>query len=237
MKYIYILLLTLIPFVLRAQPIHICIGDTLVASAPPPIKAWFSTNPSIASIDSIGYIVGLSPGIDTMTLVGSLTETSIIQVDSTFVPSVSILQLGDTFVAISSNGGTPIYEWYINGVLHRGTDTMIQITGLYDSIILCMTSSLGCANPNKVCIGTRIPSTLSIESIPQMLYTYPNPIKDWLFISSNTKYYHFIITDVNDKVLIRTENIDINVSLLSTGVYYLKAFDGTYWHIEKLLKQ
>jgi hypothetical protein len=102
-------------------------------------------------VTTVTYALSNSPGI---------TCSFKVTVNSNVVPSVSISASSTTicpgqavtFTATPVNGGTPIYQWKLNGTNVGSNSATYQSSSLSnnDVVTLAMTSSLGCANPITV---------------------------------------------------------------------------------------
>jgi|GEM_PF-6740698 len=88
---------------------------------------------------------------------------------------------------------------------------------------------------------TTNPCALSIEDYDFLnsgILFYPNPVKDEINIKDNITYDTLSIIDINGKT-IRTSDKNqraINVSELSSGVYFFKIINGEQSRIEKFIK-
>lgn len=81
----------------------------------------------------------------------------------------------------------------------------------------------GFANSNyEIVIGT----PEGIEELEPMVKVFPNPVKDKVYIQSNTDIKQVVLTDLAGKALIsessRSNNENLDVSSISPGIYLLK---------------
>ncbi|MBI5541741.1 MAG: PKD domain-containing protein [Bacteroidia bacterium] len=150
----------------------ICSGTNVTFTASPtnggttPIYQW-SVNGSPMGTNSPTYSNSTLANNDIVTCVmtsnGSCvsgspaTSNSItMSVNSTFTPSVSIIGnssicsgTSTSFTAIPVNGGTPVYQWQVNGLpVGTNSSTFTSSTLLSGNTVSCiMTSGLACAAP------------------------------------------------------------------------------------------
>ena len=139
------------------------------------------TTASISNNDVISCVMTGSLGCATTLTANSNSIT--MSVSATVIPSISISTTNTnicsgtnvTISAISTNGGTPIYQWKKNGA-NVGTNSASYVDAslLNNDIVLCeMTSSVNCASPNLVISN---PITMTVNSLitPTVIIGTPN---------------------------------------------------------------
>jgi hypothetical protein len=128
------------------------------------------TNSSLANNDTVRVVM-----TSTVTCVTASTATSnniLMAVTSSVTPSVSISATATsicfgtsvTFTATPTNGGTPSYQWKLNGV-NVGTNSNTYTNSLLlnnDTVRVVMTSSLTCASPTTATSNNIIMSVGSV---------------------------------------------------------------------------
>jgi hypothetical protein len=151
-----------------------CAGAALTFTATPsnggtPVYQWqvngvnVGTNSSTYSTSTLtnGQIITctMTSSVSCASPVTATSNAITIYINPNITPSVSIALTGGsnpacagaalTFTATPSNGGTPVYQWKVNGV-NVGTNSSTYSTSTLTNgqIITCtMTSSLNCASP------------------------------------------------------------------------------------------
>ena len=90
----------------------------------------------------------------------------------------------------------------------------------------------------NIVFGHIITETKDIEQAVQELSAYPNPCGDVLNISQNTIDARYFIYDLNGS-LIQSDKASstINVSNLTTGVYFFTLVDKTSTQTQKIIKK
>ncbi len=164
--------------------------------------------------------------------------------------SISVSE-NDVYVTGYTNNGSNNFAkvWKNGTVLYQLTDGATDTRGndicVKDNDVYVLTRTFAAQNKNIVWkngvelydMGSQVvnaiclPSsaTTAVENIeiqnPQNLQVYPNPVKDKLFIQSETGISKFEIYDITGKQIL-TGNManvkSINISALPTGVYVLK---------------
>src|SRR5258705_457231 len=137
-------------------------------------------------------------------------------VTGTVAPSVSIgAEPGNTictgtnvtFTATPTNGGTPSYQWKVNGVNAGTNSNTFQSSTLVnaDAVTVVMTSSLACANPatatsnsiTMVVTGTDAPSVTIAPSSDNTICTGTNVTFTATPTNGGTPSYQWKVNGVN----------------------------------------
>jgi hypothetical protein len=167
-----------------------------------------------------------------------------VTVNSSATASVSITSDVDSvcagepviFTANPVNGGTPIYQWMVNGQnVGQNSPTLSSTTLLAgDDVTVQMTSSLNCVTTNVVTSNTiTVVNCVGIEEAEWAanLQVYPNPASDRLFITLNTagnEQLQIELFNIQGQRLYaettkgNLSNKSIAVDKLAGGVYFLK---------------
>lgn len=75
----------------------------------------------------------------------------------------------------------------------------------------------------------------------KILNIYPNPSKNTLYVSSTKKIIDWDMYDIAGATVLRKKNCNsffeqIDISVLSRGIYTLRVYDNTDWHSSKIIK-
>jgi len=178
---------TLTPAVsVAASATSICSGNNVTFTANPvnggtPTYQWYHNGSPVGGNSATYNNSGLNNG-DEITCVMTSTElcaspataTSapvIITVNSTLTPAVSVAASATSicsgtdvaFTANPVNGGTPTYQWYLNGSPVGGNSATYNNSGLNngDEITCVMTSTETCASPTT---ATSAPVTMIVNT-------------------------------------------------------------------------
>lgn len=156
-------------------------------------------------------------------------------------PPQGITQIGDTLFAIA---GASSYQWYYNGSLISGaTDYYYvgQVSGDYNVVA---TDNNGCEV--EAVIFDVLLSSNTLENEPNALMIYPNPADDQLNFSCRSiteKEVNISVVDVLGKKCIvpsahcRLPDCTVDISQLSSGIYFLQVSDNEKTIRAKFVKQ
>ncbi len=143
-----------------------------------------------------------------------------------------------TFTASETNGGTPQYQWYLNGLMvgsNQPTYSFTPVNG--DMVYVTVTSSLSCivGSPasSAVTIMNVSPCTgiSNASEIEHAIMIYPNPAEDLLMVNFekvNRMPVSMKLLNAAGQVVFETSqpivsnNTGINVHNLSPGSYVLQ---------------
>lgn len=162
----------------------VCTGTSINLSTPAVVGAGYSwTGPSFTSAlqnptrpSATAAMAGTYSVTVTVSGCTSLAGTTVVAVNSTVTPGVSVVQTGGTnplcagsnvvFTATPANGGTsPVYQWQVNGSNVGSNSTTYSSSQLANGqVVTCtMTSSSGCASPASV---TSTGITMTVNPVP-----------------------------------------------------------------------
>ena len=118
----------------------------------------------------------------------------------------------------------------INKITFQSGDVVIETQSSTDNF------SIG--GVRNFVFGQIITETEDIEQAVQELSAYPNPCGDVLNISQNTTGARYFIYDLNGSLIQSDKAFSrINVSNLTTGVYFLKLVGKTNTQTLKIIKK
>ena len=178
-----------------AGPTTFCTGGFVLLNAPTGIGytyQWSRGGAPIPGATSSFYSANTSGNYTvTITISGGCVATSSIvtvtvTAGSIVVPSVNIIGTPgpilclvtspDNFTAVPTNGGTPSYQWSVNGVPVSSTNTYSYTPAAGDVLTVLMTSTAACAFPTTVSkTDTIIISPLQTPSV-SMTVSPANPV-------------------------------------------------------------
>jgi len=119
---------------------------------------------------------------------------------------------------------------YINKITFQSGDLVVETQSSTDNF------SIG--GVRNLVFGQIITETEDIEQAVQELSAYPNPCGDVLNISQNTTGARYFIYDLNGSLIQSDKAFSrINVSNLTTGVYFLQLVGQTNTQTLKLIKK
>jgi len=209
--------MTVLPYLpagvsISADQNNICDGTTVHFSAMPanggtPTYQWY-VNGSSAGTNSSTYTYSPSDSDQVYVIMtssascitGNPATSNVIIVSSVpSLPASVSIEVNQnnicsgttvTFIAAATNGGTPVYQWYLNNTMVGAdlpTYSYIPVNG--DRVHVRMSSSLNCVTGNPYTssdITMNVHSCTGIESLKPdaaSLIIYPNPAKDKLFVN------------------------------------------------------
>ena len=149
----------------------------------------------------------------------------------------NLIQSSDSILAANTNGNTLV--WYLDDdELPFAIDSAIYITqnGMY---YVTASNSYGCSASSD----TIYYNTVGLEELrSQKALTYPIPTHDYLTIKAIEPISALEISDINGKVVIKTDNINqrtivINTLKLANGVYSLKLITSQKTDVQKIVIQ
>jgi len=157
-------------------PITICAGGsvTLISS--------FGGSYLWSTLETTQAITVTSGGSYTVTVTtngcSDVSDAVTVTVDPVLQVSVSIIASADpvipgnsvTFTATPLNGGTPTYQWYVNGTpAGSGLNTYTYVPANGDNVYVMMTSSLACVSGNPATSDTL---TVQVLNLNKVVYGY-----------------------------------------------------------------
>jgi hypothetical protein len=139
--------------------------------------------------------------------------------------------IGQNMTLNENSGSSSSYPIsYINKITFQSGDLVVETQSSTDNF------SIG--GVRNLVFGQIITETEDIEQAVQELSAYPNPCGDVLNISQNTMGARYFIYDLNGS-LIQSDKASsrINVSNLTTGLYFLKLVGKTNTKTLKIIKK
>ena len=144
---------------------------------------------------------------------------------------ISLSSIGQNMTLNENSGLSSSYSISdIKKITFQSGDVVIQTQTYIENF------SIG--GVRNIVFGQIITETEDIEQAVQELSAYPNPCGDVLNISQNTTGARYFIYDLNGSLIQSDKAFSrINVSNLTTGVYFLKLVGQTNTQTLKLIKK
>ena len=120
-------------------------------------------------------------------------------------------------------------------------DTLTPLNFTHDTSIFGLATNTEYLAANCNSTLTTNPCSLSVEEynfFSSDIIFYPNPVKSYINIKTNIIYDTVTIIDINGRVILNSEKNQrkIDVSELSSGIYFFKIINGEQSRIEKFVK-
>ena len=160
-----------------------------------------------------------------------------ITVDS--IKDVSTGNDGGIFVTLSGGSGSFSYEWMENDNIISNDEDLINVgPGLYE---------LKVTDDSTACVlfsdTIRVDGTVNTidPALDDALTIYPNPAKDFLQVQLEgiETHLNLEVLSLNGKVVLQEQLVgssnQLDVKMLSSGLYFIKVFDGDRFTIRKIL--
>ena len=144
---------------------------------------------------------------------------------------ISLGSIGQNMTLNENSGSSSSYYIAdINKITFQSGDVVVETQSSTDNF------SIG--GVRNLVFGNIITETEDIEQAFQELSAYPNPCGDVLNISQNTTDTRYFIYDLNGSLIQSDKAFSrINVSNLTTGVYFLKLVGQTNTQTLKIIKK
>ena len=144
---------------------------------------------------------------------------------------ISLGSIGQNMTLNENSGSSSSYSISdINKITFQNGDVVIETQSSTDNF------SIG--GVRNLVFGQIITETEDIEQAVQELSAYPNPCGDVLNISQSTTAARYFIHDLNGSLIQSDKAFSrINVSNLTTGVYFLKLVGQTNTQTLKIIKK
>ena len=144
---------------------------------------------------------------------------------------ISLSSIGQNMTLNENSGSSSSYSIAdINKITFQSGDVVVETHSSTDNF------SIG--GVRNLVFGNIITETEDIEQAVQELSAYPNPCGDVLNISQNTTDARYFIYDLNGSLIQSDKAFSrINVSNLTTGVYFLQLVGQTNTQTLKLIKK
>ena len=157
--------------------------------------------------------------------------------DSSFWNSYGIANhvnsCGDNTIILSR--GPDLFE------IDLENDTLTPLGFTHDTSIFGLATNTEYLASNCNTTLTTNPCSLSVEDYDLLnsgIVFYPNPVSDYLNIKTSIIYDTLSIIDINGRIISTSEKSQrkIDVSELSSGIYFFKIINGEQSRIEKFVK-
>ena len=145
--------------------------------------------------------------------------------------AISLLSIGQNMTLNENSGSSSFYSMAdINKITFQSWGVVVETQSSTDNFYF--------GGVRNIIFGNIITETKDIEQAVKELSAYPNPCGDMLNISKNTTDARYFIYDLNGS-LIQSDKASstINVSNLTTGVYFFTLVDKTSTQTLKLIKK
>lgn len=197
-------------------------------------------NPSTSTLASPTVTYAAS-GVYDVTLIATgqggnttLTRTNYITVDT--LPTSSVISY--TNGVLNSNIVVGVtYKWYLNNQIINGETQSTMWPQTNGSYTLEITNSNGCSSISQ-------PYAFNSAGINENKFNlefslFPNPSKGVLNVKLNDELFDYVITDVSGKILMKQNKVQSNmdVSFLSSGVYFIRIMQGDKHGVKSFTKQ
>jgi len=156
----------------------------------------------------------------------TVTKPSVLNSSLSIMSSPSCSTCCDGVLKMTTSGGTPSYQWSINGGAYGTNNTFNNLcAGTYT---VCTKDSNGCT----LCAPATLiaPSAIEENSSFNEISIYPNPTSDQFYIETNaTDKLNVDLYDVNGRHVFSARVMDkskINVTTLENGAYTLTIKTG-----------
>ena len=144
---------------------------------------------------------------------------------------ISLSSIGQNMTLNENSGSSSSYSIAdINKITFQSGDVAVETHS--------STENFSIGGVRNLVFGNIITETQDVEQAVQELSAYPNPCGDVLNISQNTTDSRYFIYDLNGS-LIQSDKASsrINVSNLTTGVYFFTLVDKTSTQTLKIIKK
>jgi len=144
---------------------------------------------------------------------------------------ISLGSIGQNMTLNQNSGSSSSYSIAdINKITFQSGDVVVETQS--------STENFSIGGVRNLVFGNIITETEDIEQAVQELSAYPNPCGDVLNISQNTMGARYFIYDLNGSLIQSDKAFSrINVSTLTTGVYFLKLVGQTNTQTLKIIKK
>jgi hypothetical protein len=153
---------------------------------------------------------------------GDCTTSSSLSINYVQLPTPTITQSGNT---MTGNASGYIYQWYFQGNPIAGA-TAQSYTGTQSGIYVLEISDGNCfeSSDNYNFIYD------SVDELNIGWNFYPNPADKMLHIQNGKTYFNYTLEDETGRIIVAGNSgstTDINVSVIASGVYFLKIEGAT----------
>jgi uncharacterized repeat protein (TIGR01451 family) len=213
-----------------------CVGDSVMLTASTAISYLWSTNATTQSINvsaSGNYVVTITDGNNC----SSASPVTVVTVNPN-PPVPNIIQILNYLESDSASG----YQWYFNNVIIPGANSQSYVPPQNGNYSVVISDVNGCTASSTS--YPFFPTSTEYISVENDVFIYPNPVTDELIVQSGTMKVESVevIDVVGGKVLeslvTRTKNqVNVNVSTLAPGIYFVKVRGENGITVRRFVKQ
>lgn len=186
-------------------------------------------------------VIGID-GITTDNEALMLTTDTIFLLDS-YIPflSANAAEEGpfseNTTVEVNAFGGET-YEWFPTNLFDSPNEQTTTLTFTADETYGCTITNNGCSETIYLSLTAAVDTTdTGINTLQQTIKIYPNPVRDFLYINSQTNENKTItLFNQNGIQLLQTKEASIDFSTLDTGLYFIAIETNDGIHYQKIIK-
>ncbi len=213
---------------------NLCMGTTTNFSGDSTGILWYSTDTTIAAIDSTGLVVAINPGIAFINYFSNNGCFATKEITINPIPAI----IGDT--AILYNAST-ILQTSIDGGIWNSSNSNVALVDRSGLIIG--------NNPGTAIITYTLPTgcydtmAVSVSFTKNEMVIFPNPAKNEIIIYAYPDHYHSFSISAYDgrKILqqpINTPFTKVNIQSLPVGIYLITLYgDNNRTFVRKFLKE
>jgi uncharacterized protein YjdB len=175
----------------------------------------------------------------TTTSVVSVTGVTVSPTNVSFTSIEATQQLTATVAPANATNQTVTWSSSDTSVATVATDGLVTAVGCGTATITATTQD---GNETATCTVTvTIPNGIETIEVQAALHIYPNPVKDELYILSQSSIDKIEIWDISGRIIIDnvqlTNDNAINLSGLSSGAYFARIFTENQIITKKIIKQ
>lgn len=194
---------------------------------------WYS-NATLTSLRGTGNLIGITAVNQTLYVTQKIGGCESLPQEITITPIEinSDIQYGDGTLTVAEENGSH-YQWYKNGVAIIGADSR-SLT------VIEFATYLVVVHKNAVCYETSAPFVITgIEETNNYFNIYPNPSDDRFVVEVPAGVSQIEIHDSFGRLVysaqIEGDEVDIESSTWSRGVYLISLMHNNTRHIRKLI--
>lgn len=212
-----------------------CVGDedgeialNLVSNQPYLLNWTNGVEEDSVLVTSDNYILNnLSPGIYTISsdhpIAGCSAYSVVVEIENASPLNLLIDSSNTSTYILNANGGTAPYSFYVDNELTNSIETN---NGMY---LIEVVDENGCNTSEMLSINNTFLSVFDKEQVD--ISVYPNPVSDVVSIQTSNEINLILYNSIGELVqVIEPSNslIQIDVSVLPSGVYWLVSDSGIY---------
>jgi len=141
-------------------------------------------------------------------------------VDAAFTPSSSVINVNNQVqLSADNDDGINSYSWLIDDVAQSTSSDLTFTFTQANNYVITLIANGACSSDTSSKTITVAVSTVIISLMDENISVYPNPAKDQVNIKSNKNISKIELIDLNGRVLIQTQERQINLSQIENGIY------------------